>query len=215
MYIKEYPFNNKSITVYITRKKIKHLYLRVRADNRVTLSAPLNIEEQTIDHFVESRMDWIISHILDYDSETEVLLFGKKYAINTVIADKDSVFIIDDTITIHLTRSEDKERLLKNFLEKKLNHLLHSYSAFYSALMNIEFPHTYAIKPMKARWGANYTKKRHIVYNSELLHQPTDFIEYVVAHELSHFKYQNHSKDFYQYLSQFMPDYKIKRKRRQ
>ncbi len=213
MDIKGYTFKNRRITVYITRKKIKNMYLRVSADNKITLSAPLNIDEKIIDTFIESKIDWINEHIIEYDKDNEVVLFGNKYKLMFMKSDDNKVLVIDDSITVYLQQMDMKDRLLKEFLEKKLSHLIHTYTLHYSTLMNIAYHHTYSIKPMKARWGSNYIKKRHIVYNSELVHQSVDFIEYVVVHELSHFQYQNHSKDFYNYLSKYMPDYKVKRKR--
>ena len=34
-------------------------------------------------------------------------------------------------------------------------------------------------------------------------------MDYVVIHELSHLKYMNHSKDFWNMVGKYMPDYKI------
>ena len=33
-------------------------------------------------------------------------------------------------------------------------------------------------------------------------------IDYVVVHELSHIKHHNHSKEFYEFIGRFLPDYK-------
>ena len=38
------------------------------------------------------------------------------------------------------------------------------------------------------------------------------FVDYVVVHELSHIRHHNHSKDFYKFIEQFMPDYKERMK---
>ena len=38
------------------------------------------------------------------------------------------------------------------------------------------------------------------------------FIDYVVVHELAHIKHHNHSKDFYNFIGQFMPDYRERMK---
>ena len=46
-----------------------------------------------------------------------------------------------------------------------------------------------------------------ITLNSDLIHYPIDFVEYVVLHEFAHFVYMNHSKEFYDLIKKHMPDY--------
>ena len=41
---------------------------------------------------------------------------------------------------------------------------------------------------------------------------PKEAIDYVVVHELAHIKHHNHSKEFYNYISIFMTDYKQREK---
>lgn len=50
---------------------------------------------------------------------------------------------------------------------------------------------------------------RHIVtFNFYLIKARMPYIDYVVLHELVHFLYPNHSKYFYAFLSNYMPDWK-------
>ena len=69
-----------------------------------------------------------------------------------------------------------------------------------------------AIKPMKTRWGScNYVKK-YINLNTELIKRTPFEIEYVILHELTHLKYPNHGKGFYNYIERYMPNYKVAEK---
>lgn len=45
--------------IVVTRKRIKHMYLRVDEDGIVRVSAPLRVSDREIRSFVESRRDWI------------------------------------------------------------------------------------------------------------------------------------------------------------
>ena len=65
---------------------------------------------------------------------------------------------------------------------------------------------------MKSRWGCCFPFKNKVVFNLSLIKTPIDCVEYVVIHELSHFKYRNHSKDFYNFVAIYMPNWKEKRK---
>ena len=61
---------------------------------------------------------------------------------------------------------------------------------------------------METRWGSCLVKKGIITLNKRLLEAPRNCIEYVVMHELCHFIYPNHSKQFYSFLTTLMPDWK-------
>lgn len=39
---------------------------------------------------------------------------------------------------------------------------------------------------------------------------PQDVVEYIVVHEMCHFDFKNHSKDFWNRVKEVMPDYKEK-----
>ena len=65
-----------------------------------------------------------------------------------------------------------------------------------------------SIKPMKTRWGSCNYNKRYINLNTELVKRTPFEIEYVVLHELAHLKYPNHGKGFYNYIENYMPNYK-------
>ncbi|MFQ6968423.1 MAG: M48 family metallopeptidase [Subdoligranulum sp.] len=53
-----------------------------------------------------------------------------------------------------------------------------------------------------------FQKKLIITLNKQLLEAPRNCIEYVVVHELCHLVHPNHSKQFYTFLTMFMPDWK-------
>ncbi len=68
-----------------------------------------------------------------------------------------------------------------------------------------------SIKKMKSLWGSCTPTRNKISLNWHLIHAPRNCIDYVVLHELCHFVYQNHSKDFYDFLGEIMPEYKVYR----
>ena len=68
------------------------------------------------------------------------------------------------------------------------------------------------IRKMKARWGSCIPEKQLILLNSELIKAPKLCIDYVVLHELIHFKYRNHDSNFYDFMTSLMPDWKQRKK---
>ncbi|EGK7562189.1 M48 family metallopeptidase, partial [Campylobacter coli] len=65
---------------------------------------------------------------------------------------------------------------------------------------------------MKTRWGSCNHKKGYINLNLRLLEKNLRAIEYVILHELSHIKFPNHSKEFYDFIHSFMSDFRQREK---
>lgn len=65
-----------------------------------------------------------------------------------------------------------------------------------------------SIRTMKARWGFCIKDKNIVLLNYELIKAPKYCIDYVVLHELIHFKFRNHDKEFYSFMTALMPDWK-------
>ncbi len=68
-------------------------------------------------------------------------------------------------------------------------------------------PKKITIKQIKYAWGSCSSKKN-ITLNLELIKYSQQAIRYVILHELCHLKYMNHSKDFWNLVEKYMPDYK-------
>ena len=68
------------------------------------------------------------------------------------------------------------------------------------------------LRRMVSQWGNCHTAKGILTFNTNLMYAPMECIEYVVAHEFTHFLVPNHSGKFYEELSKIMPDWKMRRK---
>ena len=64
------------------------------------------------------------------------------------------------------------------------------------------------LKYMTSRWGSCTPASRHISISKRLIHYPVRCLDYVLLHEYAHLLVPNHSKAFYQVISEYMPDYK-------
>jgi len=68
-------------------------------------------------------------------------------------------------------------------------------------------PKKVMIKRLKDRWGS-VTKNDTINLNVNMVKAPEEVIDYVIFHELCHFVVKGHSRRFWNYLEQYVPDYK-------
>ncbi len=67
-------------------------------------------------------------------------------------------------------------------------------------------------RKMKSRWGSCNYVKCIITLNKNLIYCTKEQIDYVIIHEFAHLVVPNHSKDFYNIVLEFCPEYKRIRK---
>ena len=65
---------------------------------------------------------------------------------------------------------------------------------------------------MKSRWGVCNRGNNTITLNKQLIKKDISLLDYVIVHELCHFKYPNHSKYFWNEVAKYYPNYKLARK---
>jgi hypothetical protein len=80
----------------------------------------------------------------------------------------------------------------KEFLPKRLNDLSDKFNLPYNEVF---------IKNIKSRWGS-CSGKNNINLSIHLMRLPDQLIDYVLLHELAHTKIKNHSKKYWEYLSE-------------
>ena len=64
------------------------------------------------------------------------------------------------------------------------------------------------IRKMKTLWGSSRPHNGAITLNPYLLQARKPCIQYVILHELTHFLYPRHNKQFNDFLTLYMPDWK-------
>jgi predicted metal-dependent hydrolase len=65
------------------------------------------------------------------------------------------------------------------------------------------------VKHLKNRWGST-TRQGSINLNVNLLKAPEDIIEYIILHEICHFKIKEHSHHYWDYVGRYIPNYQEK-----
>lgn len=65
---------------------------------------------------------------------------------------------------------------------------------------------TMRIKEQKTRWGS-CSKRNNLNFNWKLIMSPQWVMDYVIVHELCHLRFLNHSKEYWELVSLYMPSY--------
>ena len=151
--------------------------------------------------------------VKEYVSGESFKYLGKQYRLKVEGSLEESVRYYQGFIELTVKNKKDtvrKKKLIdKWYREKAVKKFSESLKRIYPLVQNygIQYPQI-QIKTMKARWGSCLEDKNTIVLNRELIKAPKFCIDYVVLHELVHFKYRNHDAEFYNFMTSLMPDWK-------
>ena len=149
----------------------------------------------------------MVKHIQKQNEKTNKFFYlGNSYDI---IIDENisGVYIIGDKLF-----SKNMKSLEKWYKDETIRVFDDRYIQIFNKFNeNIKSP-ILKIRNMKSRWGV-YNRKNHtITLNSRLIEFDISKIDYVIVHELCHIIYFNHSKDFWNLVNKYCPNYKKIRK---
>ena len=173
----------KNIKYILERKQVKNINLRVRPDGIIKVSASPRVDASQIDDFVLSKAEFILKALKRFESAAEA---EEKYQreLGKAKAGRESL-LADPAIFTEI-----------------LDEVYPAFIPYGIARPKVR------IRTMKSCWGSCLVNKGIITLNRKLLMKPRECIEYVVVHELCHFVHPNHSKQFYGFMEQFMPDWR-------
>lgn len=125
----------------------------------------------------------------------------------------EAVFCKDDCLYLYAAEGADlayKQKLYDTWQKIQAGSLCEQagrkyYPAFEK--LGVAYPKI-CIRKMRSCWGSCIPSKQKVTFNSLLVEKPLESIEYVVVHEFSHYLHPDHSKAFYRFVEQILPDWK-------
>lgn len=220
--------NIDGLEIEVERKPIKNMHLSVYPpDGRVHLSLPDYLTDADARSYVISKWSWIKKQQADiasqarqtereYVSGENHYFFGSRYILKVVYTTSgaNSVEVHGDSMTMKVRKGSSVERkaeLMNEWYREHLKEYIGTLMDKWTTKLE-ETDVTWQIKIMKTQWGSCGTKRRTLLFNLELARVPKECVEYVVVHELTHLRVQNHSKVFETLLTQRLPNWRNRRK---
>ena len=209
-----------TLNIKVERKKIKNMYLKIKPNGEIVISAHPDITSESIIQFVKSKQSWIFQKQRKREqspsnqlTKDEILFLGqrlkcvRKFGVKTEAVIEENLLVIYGPSTLS---EEKKEEIIQKWLFKQLQQIIRKYHQHYWPIFqqNGFQPLEIKYRQMKSTWGVCRPTKGTITYSKQLIHQPETFIQYVVVHELCHLLQPNHSTKFYEAVAAFLPQWK-------
>ena len=209
--------------------RTEKILIKVYADCRVVVSAPLNADDKTIIEAVKQRSRWIYKQLREFREQSRFITprqyksgeshfyLGKQYQLK---------ILNDDTKPkgVQLLRGRLEVNTLDTELESIKSHLNEWYRCRAKLIFEVrlqrilekalwvETQPDIRLMKMRTQWG-NCSPSGVLTLNPHLVKASTICIDYVILHELCHLVEHNHSERFYQLLNQVMPDWEVVKER--
>lgn len=180
----------------------RRLTLRIdKKDRMAVLTIPKYCSKKKAVSFVESHQDWVLDNLRkipefrNFQNNETISLFGKPYQIvhtdirgNTKLDKKNRILYVSGG-------KEFLHRRVKDFIKKIAQEEFFKRSSQVAEKIG-KTVHNVCIKDTKSRW-ASCSTLNNINYSWRLALAPEYVIRYIVAHEVSHLKHQDHSAYFW------------------
>ena len=222
--------------LYSLRRSERAKCIRIEIKpGKIEVIAPPKVSERKIKAFVEAQQDWItaaVRRVADkiqaipslapahYADGVTVPFQGRQIPLRVKPATTktiriqlqfDTSFIVNLPAGMAQQHSSELIRLalirwMKNQVRQQASILIEKHGQRFAL-----FPRSLRIKTQKSRWGS-CGPNNDINLNWLLILAPPSALEYVIVHELCHIRHKNHSKEFWQLVTEHLPDYQQQRR---
>jgi predicted metal-dependent hydrolase len=222
-------YGSANIDYYIRRsKRIKTSELIVDSD-RIEIRTPLNKTIGGTRDMVRDKAEWILrkqeqlKNLIpeikkpSFREDSTLPYLGKNYPL--IISrhrPRNTLTFTDGKFLANIKSHEIDEdarfqikHLYEDWILRMAYSILRTKVEIYSQKMGMDVAEILIKRNLKSRW-ASLTRKGSINFNLHLIKAPQDVIDYIVLHEICHFKIKGHSHHYWDLVYRYMPDYQGK-----
>ena len=176
----------QNIDYTIVRSKRRSIGFEVRPGGKITVRIPMRASVNTVKEIIEDKKDWLYEMYLKQKDkiDTDSLREAER----------------NDPRTAYLEKKY--RQAAKRYIYERVEYYIEMIGGHYSSIR---------IGDQKTRWGS-CSNNGTLSFSWRLMLAPPHVLDYVVIHEICHLTYMDHSKNFWDLVSVYDPDYKEHRK---
>lgn len=205
-------------------RRARNILLHVDLDGSVELVVPWRVSYRAAQRFLHSRQNWIIRQrslqarrkaaIPKRVWKTGTILpaFGAECVLQVIIEDRKRSHVAYEPGFLHIRAhaTHDITHLVERWYRKQAQKVFGHRAQLMAEQHGLSVSHV-RINGAKTQWGSCNNKKRIITLNWKLALASHEVAQYVIAHEVAHLRYPNHSRQYWNFVAQLFPHYRQQR----
>ena len=194
-------------------------------EKKLIVRAPVTADDASVQEVLEGKKPWLLKKLSGLERQSsppqekefysgEKLLYnGRRYLIKLDLRQSEEVQVnlSDNVFKIaapqrldeKARREKIKDSLLRWYKDKAEENFTQRVGK-YAHKLNVE-PDSLEILNSGTKWGE--VKDKVVSLHWKLILAPTRIQDYVIVHELTHFRYKNHTNSFWNTVGAILPDY--------
>lgn len=214
--------------VRIRRKKILHMHLYVEPpDGHVIVSAPQEATDESVVLFVRDNLGWVLRKRAGFANQNRQgprqyisgethYLWGEQLFLQVVKAKAwGGLHISGNELTLiapEVSTVKSREEYVRDWYRRLLAAEVQTRSKRWEEATGFHATR-YEIRYLTRLWGSCSPKTGKVTLNLQLAKKAKEGLDYVILHELCHFRDRTHGKEFLALLDRFMPNWRDVRRR--
>ncbi|MTI71433.1 MAG: M48 family metallopeptidase [Firmicutes bacterium] len=219
----KFQYGTKTIEFEVEYRDRKTLEIGIEPPDNIKVVAPKAATEEDILKVVKSKAKWIIQKLFEfkdveykkrekeYVNGESFMYLGRNYSLQIIINEKvneakaklyQGKFYIETNTKEQCKLQQAMEEWYRQKTLEKVTDRINYYKPYFTVT-----PNSIKVKEQKKRW-ASCTSNNDLYFNWRCSMAPSNVLDYIVAHEMCHMKYLNHSREFWNLMERIMPDYK-------
>lgn len=160
----------------------KSFCIEISATGEIKVRVPYKATKEQIEHLISEKGAWILRTLKKIDKRR-----------------KESVLTDGAADRISEAEAAELRNRAVNLIEPKVE--------YWAEIIGVEYKRI-TIRGQKTRWGS-CSSKANLNFNYLLALCPESVVDYVIIHELCHLIHMNHSKNFWDLVGRYCPDFNI------
>ena len=191
-------------------------------DEQLSVRAPFGTEVADIQAFVESKKQWIRKHLGKQNQQAQevyrlaegacIPILGESKQLVYFSGSHPAIKVTDQHIQITVPKGHPNANLVAAacvdfHLQQIAQKYIPAKASAMAAQLGLEHRlNKVTFKKTKSKWG-HCTHDGRLQFNYLIMLCPPPVVDYLIAHEVSHLKFIDHSENFWQTVAQLDPEY--------
>lgn len=218
------PLQFADIQIELIPKKVRRMNLHV-TPGRIWMSVPLRASRTEAERFACTQLSWIRAQRVKFiasgtvaDALVDGMLlrfWGRSVRLRLkAVRGRSEIVCKGENLMLSMDLEDSQvtpSAMLQAWFSDQMIQVLPAVCRRWEKVTG-QRAASYHIKSMRTRWGSCSLTTRRVYLNVSLVHEAPNWLDYVVAHELTHFLVSNHGTDFWAYMDRFYPDWHVIRR---